>query len=62
MKEDEEGDEEGDISDENDQPEESGRSLDTPSPVLETEVSKDKKRGNNHKSFKRSIMLQTACA
>ncbi|XP_044049238.1 ankyrin repeat domain-containing protein 26 isoform X13 [Siniperca chuatsi] len=40
----EEEDEEGDFSDENDQPEESGESLDATSPVPETEISKDKKR------------------
>ncbi len=42
---DEEEEEEGDISDEDDQPEESGESLGATSPVPETEVSKDKKRG-----------------
>ncbi|KAM8750991.1 ankyrin repeat domain-containing protein 26 isoform 6-T7 [Acanthopagrus schlegelii] len=41
---DKEEEEEGDISDENDQPEESGESLDASSPAPETEVSKDKKR------------------
>ncbi|GAA6223902.1 ankyrin repeat domain-containing protein 26-like isoform X1 [Lates japonicus] len=41
---DEEEVEEGDISDDNDQPEKSGESLDATSPVPETEVSKDKKR------------------
>ncbi|XP_071349150.1 ankyrin repeat domain-containing protein 26 isoform X2 [Trachinotus anak] len=41
---DEEEEEEGDISDENDQPEESGESRDAISPVPETEVLKDKKR------------------
>ncbi|XP_036962750.1 ankyrin repeat domain-containing protein 26 isoform X2 [Acanthopagrus latus] len=40
----EEEEEEGDISDENDQPEESGESLDASLPAPETEVSKDKKR------------------
>ncbi|KAM9352318.1 ankyrin repeat domain-containing protein 26 [Symphorus nematophorus] len=40
----EEEEEEGDISDENDQPEESGESLDATFPAPETEVSKDKKR------------------
>ncbi|XP_051237406.1 ankyrin repeat domain-containing protein 26 isoform X14 [Dicentrarchus labrax] len=43
-KEEEEEEEEGDISDENYQPEESGESLDATSPVPEAEVSKDKKR------------------
>ncbi|XP_078113573.1 ankyrin repeat domain-containing protein 26 isoform X2 [Sander vitreus] len=41
---DEEEKEEDDVSGENDQPEESGESLDATSPVPETEVSKDKKR------------------
>lgn len=45
-KEDEEGEEEEDISDENYQPEESGDSLDAASDVHETEISRDKKRGN----------------
>ncbi|XP_039664184.1 LOW QUALITY PROTEIN: ankyrin repeat domain-containing protein 26 [Perca fluviatilis] len=41
---DEEEKEEDDVSDENDQPEESGESLDATSPAPEEEVSKDKKR------------------
>ncbi|XP_041795118.1 ankyrin repeat domain-containing protein 26 isoform X4 [Chelmon rostratus] len=42
--EEEEEEEEGDISDENDQPEESGESLNATLPAPEKEVSKDKKR------------------
>lgn len=50
---DEEEEEEGDISDENYQPEESGESLDATSPVPETELSKDKKRGKEQIIYNR---------